>query len=170
MERATFTAPARLEIVRKFDAPIEKVWSYLMDPELRATWFCGGAWSDTAGGVVTFEFDHRRISDVPPPVKYENENVVTMVGKMLEIEAPTLMKFTWAEGDAGDSTVTIRLRETGGETELHLIHEKVPTGQEASIQGGWHAHLDLMVDAVSGLKPRDFWLHYGALEANYEQA
>ena len=34
--------PRQLRFERTLDAPIETVWRYLIEPELRAKWFMGG--------------------------------------------------------------------------------------------------------------------------------
>ena len=38
-----------LRFVRDLPGPIERVWDYLVDPEKRALWFCGGTSGEKAG-------------------------------------------------------------------------------------------------------------------------
>jgi uncharacterized protein YndB with AHSA1/START domain len=168
-DEAIMTAPMRLEIKRVLNGPIDRVWEYLTDGALRQQWFCGGQTAKEPGGQIDFEFDHRRLSEEGPPEKYADSNVSDMSGKILAYEKPTKLKFTWDEMHAdGSSTVTIVLKDLGGKTELHLIHEELVTDIQAGVQGGWHAHLDLLVDLLNGKPARDFWIHFNALEAGYE--
>ena len=92
-----------------------------------------------------------------------------MSGRVLVYEKPTKLKFTWDEMHAGGtSTVTILLKDLGDRTELHLIHEDLVPELQPGAMGGWHAHLDLLVDLLKGDPARDFWVHFNALEAGYE--
>ena len=92
-----------------------------------------------------------------------------MSGKILVYEKPTKLKFTWDEMHVeGASTVTILLTDLGDRTELHLIHEDLVPDIQPGVMGGWHAHLDLLVDLLNGDPARDFWVHFNALEASYE--
>lgn len=170
-EKAEMTGPMRLEIRRVLSGPIDRVWDYLTDGALRQQWFCGGSTATEPGGDVVFEFDHSRISSEGPPDRYADSNVSTMSGSVLIYEKPTRLKFTWDEMHVeGSSTVTILLKDLGGKTELHLIHEDLQPEIHTGVQAGWHAHLDLLVDLMNGDAARDFWVHFNALEADYERA
>jgi uncharacterized protein YndB with AHSA1/START domain len=159
----------RIEIRRILNGPIDRVWEYLTDGDLRKRWFCGGATAPEAGGPIVFDFDHSRLSAQGPPEKYGDSNTAQMSGKILVYEKPTKLKFTWDEIHTdGTSTVTILLKDLGDRTELHLIHEDLVPDMQAGSMGGWHAHLDLLVDLLNGDPVRDFWVHFNELEAGYE--
>ena len=123
----TQTGPSELRFTRQFDAQPEKVWQFLVDPEKRKLWFCGGSTDEHAGGEIVFEFDHRRLSESAPPAKYASEEVATHRGEILEYDAPTRLAFTWFESAGADfSTVEISLEPLGDEsTQLHLVHKGV---------------------------------------------
>ena len=168
-DKAIMTGPMRLEIVRVLDGPIDRVWAYLTEGDLREQWFCGGTTATEPGGRIVFAFDHRRLSKVGPPEKYADSEVVEMSGEVLVYEKPTKLKFTWDEMHVeGSSTVTIMLKDLGDRTELHLIHEDLVPDIQPGVRAGWHAHLDLLVDLLRGEPARDFWLHFNALESAYE--
>ena len=44
------TAPDTVRIERLLPGPIERVWQYLTDPQLRAQWFAGGELEPRTGG------------------------------------------------------------------------------------------------------------------------
>ena len=164
--------PDTLEFQRNFDAPSEKVWQFLVDPEKRKLWFCGGATDAHAGGQIVFEFDHRRLSESAPPAKYASEEVVTHQGEITEYEAPSRLAFTWFEnGHEGHSQVEITLTSRDdGTTDLHLIHRGL-IGREIiiGVLAGWHGHFDLLAEVLAGGRKSDFWILDQQLEAEYAQ-
>lgn len=171
-DRATFTAPTVLEIVRTLPGPIGRVWDYLTIGELRAKWFAGGETEGRPGGRLLFEFDHRRISQSPPPEKYKDHGgAITAEARIEEYDPPHRLVFTWPEADsAPDSRVIITLSEQGDKVRLHLRHERLEiAATRPGIAAGWHAHLDLLKDLLEGRHARDFWPHHTALEAAYEE-
>lgn len=163
--------PGKLEFRRVFDADIEKVWKFLVDPEKRKLWFCGGRTDDHAGGEIVFEFDHRRLSESAPPEKYAEEEVVTHYGRILEYDPPKLLTFTWFENEHEEhSTVWIVLSSRDdGSTELHLVHEKLE-GRDiiVSVLAGWHGHFDVLGEVLAGQRETDFWVRDQELETEYD--
>jgi len=63
---------AMLRFERLLDAPVDKVWQYLVDPDLRARWFMAGPTDARVGGSIGLTMDHDRLSDrdVPTPERY----------------------------------------------------------------------------------------------------
>ncbi|QFT77710.1 SRPBCC family protein [Erythrobacter sp. THAF29] len=164
------TGPQELEFNRRFEASIEKVWEFLVDPEKRKMWFCGGSTEDHVGGAIVFEFDHRRLSDSAPPEKYANEEVATHHGEILEYDPPKRLAFTWFESaGAQASTVEITLVPDGSDaTELRLVHKGV-TGRDMliGVLAGWHGHFDLLAEVLAGDRTTDFWVRDQRLESEY---
>ena len=164
------TGPEQLEFQRTFDAPIEKVWEFLVDPAKRALWFCGGSTDDRAGGEIVFEFDHRRLADSDPPEKYASEEVATHRGEILEYDPPRRFCFTWFESAGSQSSqVEITLRAVGdAQTALNLVHKGV-SGREmlVGVLAGWHGHFDLLSEVLSGERRTDFWIRDQQLESEY---
>lgn len=166
------TGPATLAFDRRFDAPIEKVWQFLVDPDKRKLWFCGGATGDAPGGEIVFDFDHRRLSESVPPEKYASEEVVTHRGEILEYDPPRRFVFTWFES-AGEqkSTVAIDLTANAdGSTQLSLVHDGVVQRDIVlGVLAGWHGHFDLLAEVLVGPRKTDFWIRDQELEAEYAE-
>ena len=147
------------------------MWQFLVDPEKRKLWFCGGATGEGPEADIVFEFDHRRLSESGPHEKYATEEVVTHCGKILEYAPLKRLAFTWFESaGAQSSTVEIDLASNAdGRTQLKLIHTGVE-GREmlVGVLAGRHGHFDLMAETMLGDRVTDFWVRDQALEAEYE--
>ena len=97
---------------------------------------------------------------------------VSFSGKVTRCDPPRLLAHTWVGGDEneeGESEVTYELEERGGDVLLTLTHRRITTREMMSgICGGWHTHLDIMIDVLNAREPQPFWLRHTALEAEYE--
>lgn len=169
---AKFVEPTVLEITRELPATCERVWEYLVDPQLRQKWFCSGATGTASGEEFVMDFDHSRISTSQPPASLGCSAEPVVVRGTIEIfEPPHKLAYRWpGETEADESLVTIELTQFGEKTRLHLIHSRLanPDFQKGA-SAGWHAHLDLLVDLVSGVEARDFWIHFEQIQTEYNQ-
>ena len=165
----TYPEPTVLEIYRDLPGPIERVWDYLTKSELRKTWICAGDVSTEVGGDITFEFDHSNLSIHPTPATHEGGGDHYMVGEVRAYDPPHHIAFSWPSAEAEAPTeVVIRLYEVEDKVRLHLRHEKLMTNEyKSGASAGWHTHVDILADLLSGEKGRDFWDHYLPLEREY---
>jgi uncharacterized protein YndB with AHSA1/START domain len=158
-----------MKFVRLMPAPIERVWSWLVDGEKRARWLGGGSDISHAGQTVRFEFQHQNLTphDEAYPEKYKAmEQGVAYDVDIKTCDAPTRLVMVWRDGQ--DSEIDIRLSEEGGETRLELVQRGgVSAEQFLGALGGWHAHLDIMVDKLGGETPKPFWKTHEALVEEY---
>ncbi len=169
-DAVTLAGPTSLEMVRELPASPERVWEFLTNPDLRKRWFCGGETEGRVGGVMVFEFDHRRLSDSPPTAKNSCAEVVSFNGTVTAWDPPRTLAFLWPAEDGGDTLVTITLKPVDGGSRLHLVHERLANaGDRTGAAAGWHAHIDLLSDLLSDRTPRDFWKTYTPLEADYRK-
>lgn len=167
---ARLVAPATLEIVRRLPAPIERVWQYIIDPELRGQWFCSGETGSKPGDDFVMAFDHSQLSKTPPPDDAGCGEPTTMIGTILVFDPPNTLSYNWPGDHGGDTVVTIRLAEEGANTKLHLSHERLASPPfQRGASAGWHAHIDLLCDLIHQRPTRDFWVHYVALKTKYDQ-
>ncbi len=126
-----------LRLSRRFKAPREAVFRAFTDPAALAKWF----------GPEGVNVQNAKI-DLRPGGAYSMEFVdkdgerIPLSGVYREIEPPRRLAFTWTWGStdmAGVETlVTIELAEAGAETELTLIHEKLPSRKFLDLHDqGW---------------------------------
>jgi uncharacterized protein YndB with AHSA1/START domain len=156
----------QLRFERLLDAPVDTVWLWLIDPELRARWFMGGPTDPRVGGALGLTFDHGNLSDgdVPTPEQYAKNVGKSWHETITRIEPPHLLAFTWDGGDAGE--VTIELSPEDGRTRLVLTHAGLRGPDDArNFGGGWHSHLVVLQTRIAGGKVPDFWALHRQSEA-----
>ena len=169
-EFAKVTMAATLEITRLLPATPERVWDYLVDPELRKLWFCAGETGSQAGEPFVMAFDHSRISESAAPEGIGCGDPIEMEGTITQFEPPSTLAYEWPGEDGLATLVTIRLKPENEGTRLDLTHERLVSSEfRKGASAGWHAHLDLLVDLTNQRPARDFWLHYGKLKLEYDR-
>jgi len=160
-------APDAIRLERTLDAPVETVWRYLTEADLRGRWFMGGT---DATGVGEFDLlvDHDRLSDdanVPYPESYATFKGAVWTEKVTRFEPPRLLETTFQGGKNG--TVTYELFPEGEKTRLVLTHSGITSGTGAQDFGsGWNSHLTVLADRLAGRGVKNFWeVHAQSREA-----
>jgi len=153
-------APDTIRLERTLDAPVEKVWRYLTEAELRAQWFMGGS---DAKPNAEFELvtDHDNLSDdeVPYPADHECYKGMVWKERVIRFDPPHLLETTFQGGKNG--TVTYELSPQGDRTRLVLTHRGIVSATGAQdFGGGWTAHLGVLEERVAGRGVKDFWALY----------
>lgn len=158
---------------RLLPGPIERVWAFLVEDEKRARWLCGGETEQRSGGRVEMRFHNASLSSKPDdarPEKYKDmPEIVTFAGTVIECQPPTLLVHSW-DFEEHASEVRYELEAQGDNVLLTLTHTRLRDNEEIlSVCGGWHTHLDILVDVMEGREPEPFWKTHTALEADYER-
>ena len=60
-----FPAPGTVRFERRLPGPIERVWSYFADSELRGQWLAPGPLQARVGGTLELGFKHSELSPEP---------------------------------------------------------------------------------------------------------
>lgn len=150
-------APDAIRLERTLDAPVEKVWRYLTEAELRSQWFMGGtdAKPDSEFELIN---DHDNLSedDVPYPENYADFKGRVWSERVIRFEPPRLLETTFQGGKNG--TVTYELYPDGDRTRLVLTHGGIvsPVGAQ-DFGSGWNSHLTVLEERLAGRTIRDFW-------------
>jgi uncharacterized protein YndB with AHSA1/START domain len=156
-----------LRIERLLPGPIERVWSYLVDPAKRALWFAGGAFEQRAGGKGEFVFRHSQLSDEATPQEWQAMEGFVSPMWIVRIEPPRLLTWGWSEGER-TSELTIELTPQGDKVLLVLEQSPIKTPDDLTNYGcGWHTHLDTLQDRLHGVKPRAFWTNFAQRQKEY---
>ena len=156
---------------RRLPGPVERVWEYLTDSKLRASWFAGGTLELRVGGVVHFTFRHSEIapSGEPVPANHPDAEGHPLHGRVTRCEPPRVLAFTW--DSSGDSSeVSFELEPRGDEVVLTLTHRKLASRAETvGVSAGWHTHLDVLGDRLRGEAPKRFWAAVVQYEREYAE-
>jgi uncharacterized protein YndB with AHSA1/START domain len=160
------TAPATLTIQRILPGPVERVWSYLTDSDMRAKWLAAGEMPLTPGAEFNLTWRNDDLSDPPGkrPEGFSKEH--TMTCAIIEADPPRTLAFRFGE----HGNVTITLEPRGKTVLLTLVHARIPNRSTMlSVSGGWHAHLDVLVAVANGKAPKSFWDSVARLKPEYEK-
>jgi uncharacterized protein YndB with AHSA1/START domain len=160
------TAPDTIRLERTLDAPIETVWRYLTEADLRRDWFMGGT-DASADAEFELVIDHDNLSDddVPYPESYAKMKGTAWHERVIRFEPPRLLETTFQSGKNGN--VTYELFAGGDKTRLVLTHSGIQSDTGAQdFGGGWNSHLTVLEERLAGRGVKDFWaLHAKSREA-----
>lgn len=153
---------------RLLPGPIERVWKYLTDSELRGTWFASGPMEPKNGGSLTLVFRHQNLTDhaevIPEKYKTIEHGGITMQSRVTRWDPPHHLGYTWE----GGSEVSFDLEARGKQVLLTLTHRALPSRDEMiNVSGGWHSHLDVLTERLSGKNPAPFWPRVERYEREY---
>jgi hypothetical protein len=98
----------------------------LVEPELRSQWFAGGAFELREGGAADLVFDHDNLSvgRRALPAQYAAHKSATSHERIVKVEPPRLLAFTWDGGKEG--VANFELSDAGsGRTRLVLTHSGI---------------------------------------------
>ena len=150
-----------LRFERDLPGPIERVWAYLTESDLRATWLYPGEVPREVGGEYT--------------KMWEGEDGQPGGGLTLRTrvyDPPHVLEYDWIElGAPGaatrDSYIRFELAANGDRVHLTFTHRALPTDEYATIGAGWHAHLDTLVAQVGDVGGPDAFARYAEIAPRY---
>jgi uncharacterized protein YndB with AHSA1/START domain len=158
--------PSTLTIKRLLPGPIERVWAYLTDGDLRRKWLAAGDMEMRAGTPFTFVWHNDELSDPPGKRPDGFAEELRMDSRITEIEPPHRLSFTWQ----GSGDVTFELEPRGKEVLLTVTHRSLPDrATMLGVSAGWHMHLDILQARSSGEAVTSFWEGWAALRKDYEK-
>jgi len=121
-----------LRVQRRLLGSPEKAFAAWTEPRLLARWM-------SPFGSAEAEVD-LRVGGAFSIVMHGPDQEIRHTGTYLELAPPNLLVFSWVSPYTGPepSRVSVYLVASGAnETELTLVHDRLPAGQVESHQGGW---------------------------------
>ncbi|KOF21352.1 ATPase [Ensifer adhaerens] len=170
---ARIVAPDAARIERLLPGPIERIWAYLTEEDKRRLWMASGTIGAVAEAAVEHIFRHEELGTDggQPPAKYAALAGVSRIhGRIIACEPPHLLAYSWGEGTPTPSQVRFDLEARGAKVLLVVTHSRIAKEEMmASVAAGWHTHLDILADVVSGRTSHGFWNKHTRLEQEYAQ-
>jgi uncharacterized protein YndB with AHSA1/START domain len=162
---AVHPEPATLRIERLLPGPIERVWSYLTESELRRRWLAAGDMDPTPGAGFEFVWRNDELTDPPgnrPPGSSAEHRLAC---RIIAFQPPSRLVIGWGE----NGEVSFTLEPKGGQVLLTLIHRRArDRDMLLAVTAGWHAHLDVLAARLEGTEPEPFWDGWARLKAEYD--
>ena len=92
--------PATLTIQRMLPGPIERVWAYLTESDLRRKWLASGEMEMKVGAPFEFVWRNSELTDPPGkrPEGFGEEH--RMESRIIELDPPRKLAFTWGKEDS----------------------------------------------------------------------
>jgi uncharacterized protein YndB with AHSA1/START domain len=161
---AVMSEPATLTLTRLLPGPIERVWSYLTDSNLRRQWLAAGAMEQQPGASVELVWHNDDLTD-PPGQRPDGMGAEhRMTCEILQIDPPHRLRISW--GSTGG--VSFELEERGADVLLTLIHHRIEQHDVLlNVSAGWHAHLAILGAKLRGETPAPHWDNWTALRKEY---
>ena len=161
------TEPATLRIQRLLPGPVERVWDYLTQSELRRQWLAAGEMQLNVGAPFELVWRNDELTNPPGrrPDGFSDEH--RMQSRILELDAPRKLAFAW--NDSGE--VSFELEPRGDKVMLTVTNRRLSgrTGM-LMVGAGWHMHLDLLVARVTGAPSTEpFWDGWSRLKQEYDR-
>ena len=157
--------PATVKIERRLPGPIERVWAYLTQSDLRRQWLAAGDMPMKVGASFELVWRNNELTNPPGTNPFDGSGEHRMTSRLTGVDPPRKLSFEW--GDTGG--VTFELEEQGDEVLLKVIHRRLPDRKMLLlVSTGWHAHLDVLVARMRGEEPDPFWDRFTALRSEYD--
>ena len=158
--------PATLKIERLLPGPIERIWAYLTDGELRRQWLAAGAMDLKIGSPFELVWRNDELTNPPGerPPGFGDEH--RMKSRITDLDPPRKLTIAWK----GSGDVSFELAPKGDEVLLTVIHRRLPDRSTMLMVGaGWHMHLDILGARASGIAPEPFWDGWSRLKKDYDR-
>ena len=160
-------APDTIQIRRMLPGPIERVWAYLTDSDLRRQWLAAGDMTLEAGAPFELTWHNDQLGVPAGDRPAELAETHSMPSRVVSVDPPHKLVIAWR--DTGD--VTLELEPVDGEVLLTVTHARFPSRTSlVKHSAGWHAHLDALQASISkaGLG-ESFWERWRRLNDEYER-
>ncbi|BES70550.1 SRPBCC family protein [Marinobacter nanhaiticus D15-8W] len=162
----TLIEPTTLKIQRLLPGPIERVWAYLTESDLRSQWLAAGQMEMKVGSTFELVWRNDELTDPPgtrPPGHSEEHRLESQV---TELDPPHKLAITWG----GTGGVAFELEPQGDKVLLTIVHHRISDRSTLlGVSAGWHTHLDILVARLTDQKPEPLWDEWVRLKVEYEQ-
>ena len=172
MTQVATTAPygtlgedATLTLERLLPGSIDRVWSYLIESDLRRQWLAAGTMEMRVGAPVELVWRNSELTDDSGTRPEEFGGEHRMESEITELDPPNRLSISW--GSTGG--VTFELEPVGDMVRFTVTHRRIPDRSiMLNVSAGWHAHLDVLAARLAGEEPAPFWDNWSRLKEEYD--
>ena len=161
------TDAATLTVKRLLPGPIDRVWAYLTESDLRRQWLASGEMEMRRGARFELVWRNNELTQPPGtrPDGFGDEH--RLESEITDLDPPRKLGFTW--GSTGG--VSIELEPAGDKVLLTVTHRRIlERSSQLNISAGWHAHLDVLAARLADeTLSEPFWDHWIGLKSDYER-
>ena len=154
-----------LRIQRRLHGPIERVWSYLTESDLRRQWLASGTMQLQPGASFELVWRNDELSNsaAERPDGFSAES--RAMCQFIEVDPPRRMRYIWP----GVGEVSMELEAAGADVLLTLTHRQL-VGERLilNVSAGWHAHLALLVARLEHTEAPSLWATWKKVRIDYE--
>ena len=162
----TLIEPATLQIQRLLPGPVERVWAYLTQSDLRRQWLAAGDMDLKIGAPFEFVWRNDELTDPAGERPAGASKEHRLQSQITELDPPRKLAITW--GTTGG--VSFELEPRGEKVLLTVIHHRVADRTTLlNVSGGWHMHLNVLAARLNDEAPEPFWDGWVRLKQDYEQ-
>ncbi len=161
------TEPATVKIQRRLPGPIERVWAYLTESELRRQWLAAGRDGDEGRRALRARLAQRRAFRFARSAAGR----LSRGAAGCRAGSPSSIRRTSSPspGQAAATSPSSWNRQ-GNEVLLTVIHRRLPDRDSLlKHAAGWHMHLDVLVARATGKEPEPFWDGWLRLKQEYDR-
>lgn len=159
-------SPSTLVLKRTLPGPVERVWSYLIDSDLRQQWLAAGPLNPQPGASFELVWRNDELSEPGDerPEGFGAEHRATC--RVTEVETLRKLGYHWP----GVGDVTFELEPVGSEVVLTVTHRHLANRHSTLMVGaGWHTHCDILVARMNRQKPGSYWTDWVRLRDEYDR-
>ena len=141
--------------------PVERVWAYLTENDLRRLWLAEGHMELTLGAPFELVWRNNDLSNSP-----DGSDGERMRSRITELDPPRRLAIAWD----GSGDVSFDLEPQGEQVLLTLTHRRLPDRATLlEVGAGWHMHLDILVARMTEQQAEPFWEGWSRLKQEYHQ-
>ena len=158
--------PATLTFQRLLPGPVDRIWAYLTESDLRKKWLAAGIMQPKAGSSVELVWRNEELATQPSkrPAGHDEEHRLTC--EILAYEPQRKLAISWGRSEG----VTFDLEPVGDKVLLTVTHRRLPDRETLlKVGAGWHMHLDVLATHLAGETGEAFWPGWVRLRAEYDK-
>ena len=157
--------PGTLKFQRLLPGPIERVWKYLVESNLRRQWLAAGEIELRVGAPVEFIWRNDELNNPPSqrPADFPEEQ--RMQGRITAFDEPHELAIAWD----GFGEVSYALEPKDEDVLLTMIQHGLPNREiVVMFAAGSHTHFDILDACLNGKALPDFWKSWSRLQKDYD--